>query len=117
MRISFKLDPRASGSTYGGERWIAAPTFTSPRQVGKEASVEARTEGVAQNGVPVSAAAEWKPADPKMITIAQGEGDQVKLTVHYPGQSRVTVAANGVSKELLVKATYVGDATQVEISR
>jgi FKBP-type peptidyl-prolyl cis-trans isomerase FklB len=117
MRISFKLDPRVSGATYGGERWIAAPTFTSPRQVGKEASIEARAEGVTRNGAPVSAAAEWKPADPEMVTVAQGEGDHVKLTVHYPGQSRVTVAANGVSKELLVKATYVGDATQVEISR
>lgn len=117
IRISFKLDPRLSGSTYGGERWIASSPFTSVAQVGTQATVEAKVEAVAQNGAPVRAAVEWTPADPEMITVASGENSQVKITVHHAGESKLTVASNGVSKQLLVKAKSVGNATQVEISQ
>ncbi len=27
IQVSFKLDPRLSGPTYGGERWISPPTY------------------------------------------------------------------------------------------
>jgi len=117
IRISFKLDPRLSGSTYGGERWIVATPFTSVAQVGTKATVEAKVEGVAQNGAPVRASVEWTPADPEMITVASGENSQVKITVHHAGESKLTVASNGVTKQLLVKAKSVGNATQVEISQ
>ena len=117
IRISFKLDPRLSGATYGGERWIASSPFTSLAQVGTQATVEAKADGVAKSGAPVHATVEWKPADPEMITVASGENSQVKITVHHAGESKLTVAANGVSKQLLVKAKYVGNATQVEISQ
>jgi FKBP-type peptidyl-prolyl cis-trans isomerase FklB len=117
IRISFKLDPRLSGATYGGERWIASSPFTSLAQVGTQATVEVKADGVAQNGAPVRAAVEWKPADPEMVTVAPGENSQVKITVHHAGESKVTVASNGVSKQLIVKAKYTGNATQVEISQ
>jgi FKBP-type peptidyl-prolyl cis-trans isomerase FklB len=117
LRISFKLDPRLSGATYGGERWIASTPFTSLAQVGTQATVEVKADGVAKNGAPVRAAVEWRPADPEMITVAPGENSQARITVHHAGESKVTVASNGVSKQLLVKAKYVGNATQVEISQ
>jgi FKBP-type peptidyl-prolyl cis-trans isomerase FklB len=117
LRISFKLDPRLSGPTYGGDHWIVSSPFTSVAQVGTQATVEAKVDGVAKNGAPVRAAAEWTPADPEMITVAPAENSQVKITVHHAGESKVTVASNGVSKQLLVKAKRVGNATQVEISQ
>jgi FKBP-type peptidyl-prolyl cis-trans isomerase FklB len=117
IRISFKLDPRLSGATYGGERWIASSPFNSLAQVGTQATVEAKVDGVAKNGASVRTAAEWKPADPEMVTVAPGENSQVKITVHHAGESKVTVASNGVSKQLIVKAKYTGNATQVEISQ
>ena len=52
-----------------------------------------------------------------MISVAPGENSQVKITVHHAGESKLTVASNGVSKQLLVKAKHVGNATQVEISQ
>jgi FKBP-type peptidyl-prolyl cis-trans isomerase FklB len=117
IRISFKLDPRLSGATYGGERWIASTPFTSLAQLGTQATVEVKADGVAQNGAPVRAAVEWTPADPGMISVVAGENSQVKITVHHAGESKVTVASNGVSKQLIVKAKYTGNATQVEISQ
>jgi FKBP-type peptidyl-prolyl cis-trans isomerase len=117
IRISFKVDPRLSGGTYGGERWIASSPFNSLAQVGTQATVEAKVDGVAKNGASVRTAAEWKPADPEMVTVAPGENSQVKITVHHAGESKVTVASNGVSKQLIVKAKYTGNATQVEISQ
>ncbi len=117
LRISFKLDTRLSGATYGGERWIASTPFTSLAQVGTQATVEVKADGVAKNGAPIRAAVEWRPADPEMITVAPGENSQAKITVHHAGESKVTVASNGVSKQLLVKAKYIGNATQVEISQ
>jgi FKBP-type peptidyl-prolyl cis-trans isomerase len=117
IRVSFKLDPRLSGATYGGERWIASTPFTSLAQVGTQATVEVKADGVAKNGAPIRAAVEWTPADPEMISVAPGENSQVKITVHHAGESKLTVASNGVSKQLLVKAKYVGNATQVEISQ
>jgi FKBP-type peptidyl-prolyl cis-trans isomerase len=117
LRISFKLDPRLSGPTYGGERWIASSPFTSLAQVGTQATVEAKVDGVTKSGAQVNAAAQWIPADPEMVTVATGENSQVKIMVHHAGESKVTVASNGVSKQLLVKAKYVANATQVEISQ
>jgi FKBP-type peptidyl-prolyl cis-trans isomerase FklB len=117
IRVSFKLDPRLSGATYGGERWIATSPFTSLAQVGTQATVEVKADGVAQNGAPVRTAVEWTPTDPGMISVVPGENSQVKITVHHAGESKLTVASDGVSKQLLVKAKYVGNATQVEISQ
>ena len=117
IRISFKLDPRLSGPTYGGERWIASSPFTSLAQLGTQATVEAKVDTLAKNGAPIRTAVEWTPADPEMITVAQTENSQVKITVHHAGESKVMVASNGISKQLLVKATHVGNSTQIEISQ
>jgi hypothetical protein len=116
MKISFKMDPRITRSTYSGERWISPPTFI---QVGlpdvKEISVEARCEGLDAKGMPV--AAQWTPSDPEMVTVSPGQGKEVKITVKRAGQSGVEVASQGVSKKLSVKAVSKGNAMQVEITQ
>jgi Domain amino terminal to FKBP-type peptidyl-prolyl isomerase len=118
FRISYKMDARLSGPTYGGERWVVSSKFTGPVQTGKEATVEAKVDGVASSGASIAASAEWKPEDAGMVTVVPGENKQVKITVHHPGETKLTVASNGISKQLVVKAKSLanGNATQVEIS-
>jgi hypothetical protein len=116
IKIAFK-DPRLSDPTYGGQRWISTPTFTSALQGGTEATVEAKAVGIGANGRRTEASAKWTPADPETVTVTPGSRNVVKITVHRAGDSKLTVASNGVSKELLIKAKYVGNATLVEITQ
>jgi len=116
MKISFKMDPRITRSTYSGERWISPPTFI---QAGlpdvKEMSVEARCEGLDAKGMPV--APQWIPSDPEMVAVSPGQGKEVKITVKRAGQSGLEVASQGGSKKLSIKAAYKGNAMQVEITQ
>jgi FKBP-type peptidyl-prolyl cis-trans isomerase FklB len=117
IKIAFK-DPRPSDPPDGGERWSSTPTFSSAAQGGTEATVEAKAVGVDANGTQGDATAEWTPADPEMVTVVPGFKNQVRITVHRAGESKLTVASNGVSKELLIKAESVGNnAIQVEIAQ
>ena len=50
IRVLFKLDPRLSGPTYGGERWLSPPTFTSGAQAGTVGTVDVRVQGVDTTG-------------------------------------------------------------------
>jgi hypothetical protein len=53
-----------------------------------------------------------------MVTVTPGQRNQVKITVHRVGESKLTVASNGVSEELLIKAKSVdNNAIQVEIGQ
>ncbi len=116
MKISFKMDPRITRSTYMGDRWVSPPTFI---QVGlpdvKEISVEARCEGLDAKGMPL--APQWIPSDPEMVAVSPGQGKEVKIVVKRAGQSGLEVASQGVSKKLSVKAAYKGNALQVEITQ
>ena len=112
--ISFKLDPRLQDSTYGGERWVSPLTFTGATA---QDTVEARAQGVEGKGLPVKISPEWVSSDPEMVTVAPSQGDQVKITVHRAGESTLKVAAQGFSKELVVRAKYLGKFIQVEISQ
>ena len=114
IAISFKLDPRMSGGTYGGERWVSPPTFTSPAQGGDTATVTAKVEGIDAKGGLVSISPEWTAADPEMVTVA-ADGKLYRITVKHPGESRLRVAARGASQELVVRARRLGEALQVDI--
>jgi hypothetical protein len=117
IKIAFK-DPRASDTVEGGERWSSTPTFTSAVQGGKEATVEAKAVSIDANGTQGDATAEWTATDPEMVTVTPGQRNQVKITVHRVGESKLTVASNGVSEELLIKAKSVdNNAIQVEIGQ
>jgi hypothetical protein len=108
LNVSFKLDPRLSGGTYGGERWVSPPTFTSVVQEGKEATVDAVVKGLDSRGAPLRIDPNWTAADPSMVIVSPvspGQTDHVQITVKHVGETKLTIAALGVSKELRIKAT------------
>lgn len=111
--VSFKLDPRLSGSTYGGEHWVSPPTYTGA--TGQD-TVEARVDGTDAKGKSVNISAEWIPEDSEMVTVSPSRGKQVKITMHRAGESKLKVTSNGVSKELLIKAQLLNNAMQVAIT-
>ena len=114
INFSFKLDPRLSGGSYGGERWISPPTFTGAS--GQDV-IEARASGIGAKGQPIPISPKWIASDPEMVTISPDQGEQVKVTVKRVGESKVQVTAADVTKELLIKAEYLpSKAIQVQIT-
>jgi hypothetical protein len=116
INVSFKLDPRIFSGNYGGERWVSPPTYTG---ASAQDTVETRVEGIDAMGQRVRISPKWTPADPEMVEVSPSEGNPVKITVKRAGESKLIVAAQGVSKELLIKAKPVatGIGMQVEISQ
>jgi hypothetical protein len=112
ITVSFKLDPRLSGPTYGGERWVSPPTYTG---ASAQDTVEARAQAMDAKGRPSDMALQWTPADPGMVSVTPSQGNQVKIAVKRTGESKLKVASQSVSKEFLIKARYQGKAIQVEI--
>jgi hypothetical protein len=122
LNISFKLDPRLSGGTYGGERWVSPPTFSSVVQEGKEATVDAIVKGLDGRGAPVRIDPNWTATDPSMVIVAPvspGQNDHVQITVKHAGETTLTIVALGISKELRIKATSdaSGGGLQVTITQ
>jgi len=117
IQASFKLDPRLTRSLYMGERWVSPPTFTGTRQEGNEYTLEARAQGIDARGQRIAVDPEWIPSDPDMVVLSPARGDAVRITVKRAGESTLTLAARGISRELRIKATSTGNAMQVEISR
>ena len=113
IHVSYKLDPRLSGPTYGGERWVSPPTYSG---ASAQDTVEAKVEGIDAKGRPVKISPRWTPADPEMVAVSPSEGNAVKITVKRPGQTSLQVASQEVSKKLVIKAASRGGAMQVEIS-
>lgn len=114
IKVSFKLDPRLSGPTYGGERWVSPPTYTG---ASAQSTVEVRAQVLDAKGKPMNVSPEWKPEDPGMVSVSPGQGKQVKITVQSTGESKLQVAAPGFSRELSIKATEKDNVLQVEISQ
>jgi FKBP-type peptidyl-prolyl cis-trans isomerase FklB len=112
ITVTFKLDPRLSGGTYGGERWVSPPTYTGATA---QDTIEARVGGMNAKGRPVRISATWTASDPEMVTVTPGQKNEFRITVKRTGESKLTVASQGVSKELLVRAKKLGNAIQVEI--
>ena len=118
LMVSFKLDQRLSGPTYGAPRWVSPPTFTFA-QGGAQLTVEARSQGVSANGTFMDVNAEWTPADPEMVTVTRGPKNEVTITVKHEGESTLTLTAQGMAKELVIKAQAIasGSGLQVAISQ
>jgi len=118
INVSFKFDP---GPTYGGPSWVSPATFSSPAQEGKEAVVEARVQGINDQGKQVKINPEWSASDPDMVAVSPipGQDGQFRITAKRAGESKLKVAAQGISKELVVKVKSVnkGIALQVEITQ
>jgi hypothetical protein len=114
IQVSFKLDPRLSGPTYGGERWVSPPTY---RGAGAQDTVEVRAAAVDAAGMPLKIDFQWTASDPEKVAITPTRGEQVKITAKRAGESVVTVNAGGSSRKLTVKAVEVNGVRQVSISQ
>jgi FKBP-type peptidyl-prolyl cis-trans isomerase FklB len=114
IRLSFKLDPRLSGGTYGGDRWVSPPTF-----VGASAQDTIEIKAVGQNaeGKPVPIKPTWTPSDTDMVAVSPAEGDSVKITVKRAGQSSLQVSSAGITRAFAIKAEYKNSAIQVAIAQ
>jgi hypothetical protein len=117
FQILFKLDPMLLGPTYGGERWVLAP-YGPFRHSGKSYVLEARAEALDNNGQPLQVSFEWEPEDPEMLTVMPSQGNMVAINIQRPGESRVQVTSQGVSKTINIRAAYFRDsAIEIEISQ
>jgi hypothetical protein len=121
IAISFKMDAVLFGGSYGGERWISGPKYSSAARQGKEVTIEAKVRGLDAGGKAAATRPVWVPADPEMVVVSPVSGaelDHVRLTVKKVGESKLRVVSQGVSKDLLVTAKAVGsDAMQVTITQ
>jgi hypothetical protein len=114
IQVAFKLDPRLSGSTYGGERWVSVPSFSA---ASAQSVLDARVSGVDARGAVAAIQADWTPADPGMVDVVPRHGAQVRITVKRPGEGVVMVTHAGMSRKLTVKAVQANGALQVTVAQ
>ena len=108
IAVSYRLDPRLAGGTYGGERWIAGPSYTSSAQPGPTAVVEAKA----------SKTTTWSASDTRMVSVAPVSAGRVRITVNKPGESTLTLRNEDTTTELVVRGLAVGSsAMQVQIAQ
>lgn len=112
--VSFKLDPRITKGLYMGDRWVPPPYTQGGDD--KQVTVEARAHGRDSSGKSLNASPKWVLAHADIATVTPGEGSQVTITVQRPGETTLRVTADGVSKELGIKAEKQGAALRVVIS-
>ncbi|MDP2997126.1 MAG: choice-of-anchor V domain-containing protein [Bryobacterales bacterium] len=117
IQVFYRLDPWLVSNNYQGELWASPAVLGPATQGGPTFTLEVKTQGLDANGQPVDINAQWIPADPGMVTVSPSQGNQVRLTVQRAGQSSLRAVSQGVSKELVIKATYQGDALLVEIAQ
>jgi len=116
IQISFKLDARLFGPTYGGERWVPPPY--GPIAYSGIYTLEAQAYHIDSVGRQTAITAEWIPADPNLVTVLPGEGSQVAITVLGIGETTLMVKTSQGSKTLYIKATAQNDVVQlVKISQ
>lgn len=114
INFSFKLDPRVSGPTYGGERWVSPRTYTG---ASAQDTVEARALAVDARGRRVSGGVEWTSSDPETVTVAPPRGERVVITAKRAGESTITVSSGAASRRLAVKVVRANGTLQVSISQ
>lgn len=112
--VSYKLDPRLTRGLYMGDRWVSPPVFRL-NPPGNRASVEVRVEGVDASGQRRAIRPRWSTPDAPSVTVMPAEGSEVRIVVEGAGERRLRVSADGVSKDLFVRAAEKGDAISVEI--
>src|SRR5256885_15819448 len=81
IRLSFKVDSRLSGPTYGGERWVSPRTYTTTSPL----PVSAKAELVDANGTALNMSAEWTAVDRGMVDVSPVQGNEVKIWVKHAG--------------------------------
>jgi FKBP-type peptidyl-prolyl cis-trans isomerase FklB len=112
IQLSFKRDPRMVDPYRGIGPWVTGSNYTGATA---QDMVEIRAEGVDAGGKPAKINPEWSTSDAEMVTVSPSQGDDVKITVHKAGESKLKITYQGLSKELMVKAKYVGKFLLFEI--
>jgi FKBP-type peptidyl-prolyl cis-trans isomerase FklB len=112
IRFSFKRDPRVVDSYHGLGPWVSGSSYSGATA---QDTVETRCEGVDAAGTPVKISPEWIPSDPEMVTVSPNQSDHVTIKVHRAGESKLRITAHGFSKELVVRAQYVGKFIVLQI--
>ena len=116
IAVEFKLDPRLSGATYGGARWVSPQTYSIAAQDGGTCRVEARTTATGPKNEAAGVAATWTASDPDMVSITSGEKNQATITIGRVGSSTIDVSAIGLSTRLHVTAVQGKAAVECSIS-
>lgn len=112
FQISFKLDERILGPTYGGPRWVPPPF--GPVTYSGSYTLEARTYYISEAGQQVAVSAEWVPANPNLVEVSPGKGDQVAITVKGIGKTSLLVKnSQGTSQTLYIKSSAKNDLIQM----
>jgi FKBP-type peptidyl-prolyl cis-trans isomerase FklB len=93
--------------------WVTGSNYTGATA---QDTVEVRAEGVDAAGKTMKIKPEWIASDAEMVTVSPSQGDNVKITVHKAGESKLKITYDGLSKELVVKAHYVGKFMLFEIA-
>jgi hypothetical protein len=109
------LDPWLVSGVYAGGLWVSPPTFGPAAQSGTTFTLKARAQGINAAGTPAPISPDWISSDPDMLTVSPAQGHQVTITVWRAGQSTLTVAFGGFSKDLFVHALNRDNAILVEI--
>ncbi len=104
IQFTYKRDPRMVDPTRGLGPWVSGPNYGGATA---QDTVEVRAEGVDAAGKPAKISPQWVPSDPGMVTVSPREGDDVKITVHKAGESKLKITYQGLSKELEIRAEYV----------
>lgn len=114
IKVSFKLDPRLSGGSYGGERWVSSPLYTGAS--GQDV-VSARGVATSAKGQALALSPDWVSTDTSVAAVSPVHGNVVEIKVLRAGHSKLTVTAGGVAKEILVSVTMQGKVLQLQISQ
>jgi FKBP-type peptidyl-prolyl cis-trans isomerase FklB len=105
IQLTFKRDPRMVDPFRGMGPWVTGSEYTGATA---QDTVEARAEGVDAAGKSLKISPTWSASDARMVTVSPIQGDDVKITVHKAGESRLKITYRGLSKELVVRGQYVG---------
>jgi FKBP-type peptidyl-prolyl cis-trans isomerase FklB len=105
IQLSFKRDPRVIDPYRGIGPWVTGSSFQG---AAAQDTVEIRAEGMDATGKPAKISPQWTVSDSEMLTVSPSQGDDVKMTVHHPGESRLKITYQGLSKELVINAKYAG---------
>src|SRR5205823_770303 len=97
INVAFKLDPRLSGPTYGGEKWVSPAMYTG---IDAQDTVDAKAVGMGEMGQSVNISPKWIPSDPEMVNVSPLPGNVVRIKVLHAGESKLNVASAGISREL-----------------
>ena len=114
ITLSFKIDPRVLGPTYGGEHWVSTPTYTGAQA---QDAVETTARAVDARGAPVKTEPEWTVSDPELLTVSSPRGKRVTITAKRPGTSTVTVKAGWASRTFTFKAEKPDGIWRVTVSQ